>query len=175
MSVRDGAKEWLDRTHDPVFELHRHYARQLFESELITSPDDLRRVVITCLAAVASVGFIVPKLYYHKYDILALGDNFDLYRRAIYADQLFFIVMTMLATAALVTFQWDSLFPNRQDYLILRPLPLKLSHIYFAKLTTLCGLAFLVIALLTIPCAFSFASVISGKHDLAPPWQEMGA
>lgn len=166
---------WLEATHGPVFELHRHYTRQLFESEIATSPDDLRRVVITCLAAVASAGFLVPNLYYKKYEYLALGDNVDLYRRAIYADQLFLVVMTMLLIAALVTFRWDSLFPGRQDYLILRPLPLKLSHIYFAKLTTLCALALLVIALLTLPCAVSFGSVISGKHDLAPSWQEAAA
>ncbi|HWC19678.1 MAG TPA: hypothetical protein VG498_21875 [Terriglobales bacterium] len=175
MRLQDRIKLWLEATHGPLFELHRHYALQLFESELITSSDDLRRVVITCLAAVASVGFIVPKLYYHKYELLAVGPSPDLYRRAIYADQLFFITMTMLGIAALVTFHWDSLFPNRQDYLILRPLPLKLSHIYFAKLTTLCALVLLVIALLTIPCAFSFASVISGKHDLAASWREMCA
>ena len=175
MRIRERAKAWLDITHGPLFELHRHYARQLFESELITSPDDLRRVVITCLAAVASVGFLVPKLYYHKYEALAFGPNADLYRRAIYADQLFFLIMTMLGIAALVTFRWDSLFPNRQDYLILRSLPLKLSQVYFAKLTTLCALVLLIIALLTIPCAFSFASVISGKHDLAPWWREMFA
>jgi hypothetical protein len=118
---------------------------------------------------------MVPKLYYKKYEYLSLGPNEDLYRRAIYADQLFLLVMAMLAVAALVTFRWDSLFPNRQDYLILRPLPLKLSQIYFAKLTTLSALVLLVVALLTIPCAFSFASVISGKHDLAPGWREFGA
>ncbi len=172
MPIRRRAREWLEATHGPLFELHRHYVRQLFESELVTSPDDLRRVVITCLAAVASLGFIVPKLYYKKYEYLSLGPNADLYRRAIYADQLFFIVMTILGIAALVTFQWDSLFPSRQDYLILRALPLKLSHIYFAKLTTLCALVVLVILLLNIPCAVSFASVISGAHDLAPSWLE---
>ena len=175
MPIRERIKAWFDATHGPVFELHRHYTRNLFESELVTSPDDLRRVVIACLAAVASIGFLVPKLYYLKYQSLALGDDADLYRRAIYADQLFFIVITMLGIAALVTFRWDSLFPSRQDYLVLRPLPLKLSHIYFAKLTTLCALAFLVIALLTIPCAFSFASVIPGNHDLAPGLQEFCA
>src|SRR5947209_17873006 len=114
MSVRESTKMWLERTHGPLFELHRHYSRQIFESELVTSPDDLRRVVITCLAAVASIGFLVPKLYYKKYEYLALGDDADLYRRAIYADQLFFIVITMLGIAALVTFRWDSLFPSRQ-------------------------------------------------------------
>jgi len=168
-------KAWLETTHGSLFELHRHYLQQLFQSDLITSPDDLRRVVITCLAGIASIGFVVPKLYYKKYGYLALGPNADLYRRAIYSDQLFFVVMTMLAIAALVTFRWDSLFPNREDYLILRPLPLKLSEIYFAKLTTLSALAILVIALLTIPCAFSFASVISGSHDLAPSWRGMSA
>ena len=175
MPIRERIKAWFEATHGPVFELHRHYTRNLFESDLITSPDDLRRVVITCLAAVASIGFMVPKLYYKKYEYLGLGDNADLYRRAVYADQLFFVVITMLAIAALVTFRWDALFPSRQDYLVLRPLPLKLSHIYFAKLTTLCALAFLVIALLTVPCAVSFASVIPGKHDLAPGLQEFCA
>ena len=125
--MRERFKAWLEDTHGALFELHRHYARQLFESDLITSPDDLRRVVITCLAGVASIGFVIPKLYYKKYEYLGLGPNFDLYRRAIYADQLFFVVMTMLAIAALVIFRWDSLLPSRADYLILRPLPLKLS------------------------------------------------
>lgn len=173
--MRERYKAWLEATHGALFELHRHYARQLFESDLITSADDLRRVVITCLAGVASIGFIVPKLYYKKYQYLALGPDTDLYRRAVYSDQLFFVVMTMLGIAALVTFRWDSLFPNREDYLILRPLPLKLSQIYFAKLTTLSALSFLVIGLLAVPCAFSFASVISGNHDLAPAWLEMAA
>lgn len=172
MSLRHRVRQWLETTHGPLFELHRHYARQLFESELIASPDDLRRVVITALAAVMSVGFIVPKLYYKKYEYLSVAPNSDLYRRAIYADQLFFLAMTALGIAALVIFRWDSLFPNRHDYLILRPLPVKLSHIYFAKLTTLCGVVLLVLALLNIPCAVSFASVISGAHDLAPSWQE---
>jgi len=173
--MRERYRAWLEATHSALFELHRHYARQLFQSDLITSPEDLRRVIITCLAGVASIGFVVPKLYYKKYEYLGLGPNVDLYRRAIYSDQLFFVVMTMLGIAALVTFRWDSLFPNREDYLILRPLPLKLSQIYFAKLTTLSALTLLVIALLTIPCAFSFACVISGNHDLAPSWQEMAA
>jgi hypothetical protein len=175
MALRNSFKTWIEATHGTLFELHRHYTRQLFVSDLVTSPDDLRRVVITSLAAVASIGFLVPKLYYKKYEFLSLGPNEDLCRRAIYADQLFFIVMTMLGIAALVTFRWDSLFPNRQDYLILRPLPLKLSQIYFAKLTTLCALVLLVIGLLSIPCAFSFASVISGRHDLASSWQEFVA
>src|SRR5947209_13587321 len=122
MSVRESTKMWVERTHGPLFELRRHYSRQIVESELINSPDDLRRVVISCLAAVASLGFIVPKLYYKKYEYLAVSPNFDLYRRAIYADQLFLIVMTMLGIAALVTFRWDSLFPDRQDELISRPL-----------------------------------------------------
>src|SRR5438105_15118869 len=83
--VRERFKAWLEDTHGALFELHRHYARQLCESDLITSADDLRRVVITCLAGVASIGFIVPKLYYKKYQYLALGPDTDLYRRAVYS------------------------------------------------------------------------------------------
>ncbi|HEX7958685.1 MAG TPA: hypothetical protein VF493_02125 [Terriglobales bacterium] len=168
-------RRWLANTHGNLFELHRHYAAQLFHSELITSPDDLRRVVITSLAGVASLGFIVPKLYYKKYEHLAFDAPFDLFRRAVYADILFFLVFTMLAVAVVVAFQWDALFPDRRDQNVLRPLPLKLWQIYAAKLTTLTAFVLLLVLLLTIPCAFSFAAVINGPNFLAPSWREMFA
>src|SRR5256885_155009 len=154
---------------------HRHYAAHLFQSELINSPDDLRRVVITLLAGVASLGFIVPKLYYKKYEHLAFDAPFDLFRRAVYADILFFLVFTMLSVAVVVAFQWDSLFPDRRDQNILRPLPLKLWQIYTAKLSTLTAFVLLLILLLTIPCSFSFAAVINGPNFLAPSWRGMFA
>jgi hypothetical protein len=168
-------RQWLGNTHGHLFELHRHYAAQLFQSELITSPDDLRRVVITSLAGIASLGFIVPKLYYKKYEYLAFDAPFDVFRRAVYADILFFLVFTMLAVAVVVAFQWDALFPDRRDQSILRPLPLKLWQIYAAKLTTLTAFVLLMLLLLTIPCAFSFAAVINGPNFLAASWREMFA
>lgn len=173
--LRRKLRRWLATTHGTLFELHRHYAAQLFQSELITSPDDLRRVVITSLAGVASLGFIVPKLYYKKYEYLAFDAPFDLFRRAVYADILFFLVFTMLSVAVVVAFQWDALFPDRRDQNVLRPLPLKLWQIYATKLTTLTGFVLLLVLLLTIPCAFSFAAVINGRNFLAASWREMFA
>jgi hypothetical protein len=166
---------WFAQTHGGLFELHRHYAAQLFQSELITSPDDLRRVVITCLAGAASLGFIVPKLYYKKYEYLAFEAPFDLFRRAVYADVLFFIVFSTLGVAAVVAFHWDSLFPDGRDQNVLRPLPLKLWQIYAAKLSTLTAFVLLLLLLLTIPCAFSFATVINGPNFLASSWREVFA
>ena len=173
--LRRSSRGWLEKTHSSLFELHRHYAGQLFQSELISSPEDLRRVVITSLAGVASVGFIVPKLYYTKYQYLAFEAPFDLFRRAMYADMLFFLVFTMLGVAVVVAFQWDSLFPDRRDQNVLRPLPLRLWQIYAAKLSTLTAFVLLLILLLNIPCAISFAAVISGPNSLAPLWLEMFA
>jgi hypothetical protein len=171
--IRRRFKRWLEQTHGSLFELHRHYTAQLFQSDVISSPDELRRVVITCLASVASVGFIVPKLYYKKYEHLAFDAPFDLFRRAVYADVLFFLVFSMLGVAAVVAFQWDSLFPGRRDQNVLRPLPLKLWQIYAAKLSTLTAFTLLLILLLTLPCAFSFTAVINGPNFLAPSWREM--
>src|SRR5262249_31723425 len=175
MQFVEGLKRRLEETHSDIFELHRHYARDLFQNDLITSPDDLRRVTITCLAAVASIGFMLPKVYYKKYEYLSFDAPFDLFRRAIYADMLFFIVFAMLMVAAVAAFLWDSLFPDRRDQNILRPLPLKLWQIYAAKLSTLTGFVVLLILLFSVPCASSFATVIGGTNYLAPWWREIFA
>ncbi|MGJ5815339.1 hypothetical protein [Paludibaculum fermentans] len=45
-----------------------------------------------------------------------------------------FVSLSMLVLGFLLVFEWDALFPDRRDYQILTPLPLKQSQMFTAKL-----------------------------------------
>jgi hypothetical protein len=54
----------------------------------------------------------------------------------------------MVVMGFVMTFKWDSLFPDRRDYLILTPLPISLKEFFAAKVMSLCG--FLVLFIVAI-------------------------
>jgi hypothetical protein len=60
----------------------------------------------------------------------------------------FFVSFSMIVMALVVVFEWDALFPDRRDYQVLTPLPLKLWTFFLAKVLALGLLAgvFLVAA-----------------------------
>src|SRR5690349_5573142 len=53
------------------------------------------------------------------------------------SDYYFFIVYSMVVMGLVMVFQWDALFPDRRDYLILTPLPLSGNAIFAGKTTAL--------------------------------------
>jgi hypothetical protein len=53
------------------------------------------------------------------------------------ADEYFFIVLAMVATAAVAVWKWDALIPDRRDYVNLAPLPIPPKHFLYANLAAL--------------------------------------
>ena len=49
-------QQWLADTHGPQFESLRHFLRELFSSELVASPEYLRRSTIGLLGLTSSFG-----------------------------------------------------------------------------------------------------------------------
>jgi len=49
----------------------------------------------------------------------------------------FFVMLSMLAMGLLVVIQWDALYPDRRDYLVLTPLPVHPATLFAAKLAAL--------------------------------------
>jgi hypothetical protein len=49
----------------------------------------------------------------------------------------FFVAFSMIAMAFIVVLKWDALFPDRRDYVILTPLPLRPSIVFLARVTAL--------------------------------------
>jgi len=48
-----------------------------------------------------------------------------------------FICYSMIAMGVVMVFEWDALFPDRRDYLILTPLPLRVFTLFAAKMAAL--------------------------------------
>jgi len=49
------------------------------------------------------------------------------------ADRYFFVLLSFVALGAVATVEWEMLFPDRADFLILLPLPLKSRELFYAK------------------------------------------
>ena len=84
------------------------------------------------------------------------------------ADRLFFISLSMTVGAFVAAFQWDALFPTRRDYLILRPLPVTLRQIFFARLLSVVLLAVMFVLAVNVVVAFTFPTVSAGRWQQPP-------
>jgi hypothetical protein len=60
-------------------------------------------------------------------------------------DEYFFIVLSMVVTAGVAVWWWDSIFPDRRDFANLVPLPLPLSRIFLAN----------AVAIVILTCLFA--------------------
>src|SRR5207248_6751962 len=161
-------QQWLEETHNPQFELLRHFLRELFSSELVASPDYLRRWIFGVLGILAAFGVALPRVYFAKYAYLSQLPTPDLYRTAVAADRLFFISLSMTVGAFVAAFQCDALFPTRRDYLILRPLPVTLRQIFFARLLSVVLLAVMFVLAVNVVVAFTFPTVSAGRWQQPP-------
>jgi hypothetical protein len=68
---------------------------------------------------------------------LIRGDlNFDPYTASL-PDEYFFIALSMVVTASVAVWKWDSLLPDRRDYNNLAPLPIRSRNFFLANLLAL--------------------------------------
>jgi predicted permease len=61
-------------------------------------------------------------------------------------DRYIFVSYAMIAMGLLMAFKWDSLFPDRRDYLALTPLPISMRRWFGAKVFALCAFLALFVA-----------------------------
>jgi hypothetical protein len=160
-------RPWLRETHGTQFELVRHFLGQQFAYELLSS-DQLRRLVITVLAALGCAGPLIIRLYLPKYADLQGLPSPDLYQAAVIADRLFFISLSMIIVGLLSAFQWQNLFPNRQDYLTLKPLPVRLYQVFVARFAAAAVIFVVVVADVNLATSVLFPFITSGKWQVPP-------
>lgn len=152
----------MRETHGAQFELVRHFLSQQLAYEFISS-DQVRRLVITTLAALGCVGPLIIRLYLPKYAQLQGLPSPDLYQVAVHADRLFFISLSMITVGLVSAFQWQNLFPSRQDYLTLKPLPLRLHQVFVARFVA-AFVTFVIVAIdLNLATSLLFPWITSGK------------
>ncbi len=107
--------------------LTRHFFDRFFDVESLSPGADPQTTTVQILGFVA-----VPS---GLFTILCLP--MVLTGWTLVAVRNFFVSFSMIVIALVVVFEWDALFPDRRDYQILTPLPLKLWTFFVAKVLAL--------------------------------------
>jgi len=105
------------------------------------------------LGFLATPGFFIALFLAPTYTAVSLHARPD-FQWELRADRLFFSAYSFAATGFATVFQWDMLFPDRQDFLALAAFPLRMGDIFAAKLAALGTF------LATVVCATNIFSLI---------------
>ena len=108
---------------NPFHDLVRHFFGRFFDTESISPQGDPQANVVQTLGLLAAPSAFFVLLFRP----LTLTDWSLVWVRYI------FLGFSMVVMGFIMVFEWDALFPDRRDYQILTPLPLRLSSMFLAK------------------------------------------
>jgi len=150
---------------EPLAILTNHFLGRYFETEEAQS-GELRTGIPALLGLAAAPGFILCSFLFEKYSTLVgwfrgiLTLDRDL---TTLHDKYIFLSIAFVVCGVVTVMKWNQLFPDRRDYMILAPLPIRPATVFLAKLS---GLAIFVslfaIAVNLIGCLL-FPPVVLGN------------
>ncbi|MBE7158486.1 MAG: hypothetical protein INR62_08655, partial [Rhodospirillales bacterium] len=111
--------------------LMQHFFRRLFDNDVLDSDGETVTTVVRALAVAASPGLILAFFLQNSYPQRSTWGRIE--------DQLFFVLFSFAAMAGVAIFQWEMLFPERLDFLVLAPLPLRPGQLLAGKALALSG------------------------------------
>ncbi len=112
-------------------DLTRHFFRRFFDNDVLDSDGEAITTVVRAVSIIAAPGLIVPFFLQNSYPARSVWGRIE--------DQYFFVLYSFVAMAGVAIFQWDTLFPDRLDFLVLAPLPLRSRQLLLAKAAALGG------------------------------------
>ena len=162
-------KQWLQKTHGPLFELLRHFLLRFFDSDLITAPGQMTAALVGAFSIFIPCFPIILAPVRAKYMYISKLGNPSLYESALRADELWLMTLVMSATGLLTAIKWNSVFPGLRDYRSLASLPLRPAQLFMAKMLALLLVAMPVILILNLFPSVMFPS-ISGSPWSTASW-----
>jgi hypothetical protein len=114
--------------------LARHFFGRFFDNDIVAQDSDMRTNAIQALGFVAVPGMFVA------FSMLPSSPRFDhpfANGWNVIASYYFFVVYSMVVMGFVMVFEWDALFPDRRDYIVITPLPLGERTIFWSKLAAL--------------------------------------
>jgi hypothetical protein len=127
----------MTRKRKQISVLIRHFVRQLLDSELVPRNADARVTMIQILALVATPGLFIMCLLMRKHARLAPLPAAQAHLASL-DERCLFIYFSMIVVGLVAVLEWDTLFPDRRDYLILTSLPVGDRTLFTAKAASLC-------------------------------------
>jgi predicted permease len=138
-----------------------HFFSRFFDAESTSADADVRARMIQYLALLSVPGVML------SFFMMADHPATSVWVRAAFSeadrlwlrvgDRYVFVSYAMVVMGLLMTFKWDSLFPDRRDYLILTSLPISSRRWFSSKVLALCAflalfaVAINVFSLLLVP------------------------
>ena len=161
------AARWKDYSQRPALLLPRLFAGRMFKGGGELGADELDLGLGVMLIFLAMPGTLVSLLMFEKYGSLIRflrGDGkFDPFLAAI-PDEYFFIVLAMAVSCAVALWRWNSIFPDRRDYVNLVPLPISLTRIFFANLFAIFALTALLTMVVNAASFVLFPIAVEGSE-----------
>ena len=127
-------RQWFDLFRTLV----RHFFGRFFDKESLSPQGEAEAGVIQTLGILA-----VPSAFF-----VLLFRPLTLFGWDLVMVRYFFVSFSMIVMGFVMVFEWDALFPDRRDYQILTPQPLRLFTVFAAKAAALA--IFLALFLLDI-------------------------
>lgn len=138
--------------------LVRHFLGSLIGRGVLQDDgvEAVRGLMFGVVAALMSVGFMLPRQFSRVYLELSYLADPEPFRRAMVADSLFMLTLPLLVGLAAAALVSGSIFPDEVDYLTLVPLPITKRRIFIAKVTALALFVGALLAALAVFAAISF-------------------
>ena len=156
-------RSWMEETHRADIELVRHFLPRFFDSDIVSSPGEWRKIAIGLFAAFLSASILGVRTYYGRYAFAHTQATADTYQRYAREDMLSFIGLVMIVTALLTLVEWQSLFPSMRDLLALASLPVSARQVFQAKFVSLLIFFTGFVVAIAGPLSLVFAAVSAGR------------
>ena len=143
----------MDKRHRVTLMLVVHFFRRFFDNDTLQVDGDTLTTVVRAISVVAAPGLVVAFFLQNQYWRSPLWSTIT--------DRYFFILISFVVMGAVAIFEWEMLFPDRLDFLVLTPLSLKPLQLLAAKALAL--IAFL--ALFLVSCNFFGALILPALRN----------
>jgi hypothetical protein len=158
-------QRWEAFTQTPFGCLQRLLIGRVFHGGGDSDPEGLELGTGAIIVLLTLPGALASLLMFDKYGSLfhyLMGvQHFDPFRAAV-SDEYFFIVLSVVVAGAAALWRWDSIFPDRRDYINLVPLPITLRSIFVANLFAILLVAVTFTVVVNFASLFLFPAAVMG-------------
>lgn len=116
-----------------------HFFRRFFDSDTVQVEGETLTTVVRAIAIVTTPGLMASFFMQNQYPQRSAWGTIQ--------DQYSFVLFSFLVMGIVTIFEWEMLFPDRWDFLVLSPLPVKPLQMFGAKASAL--IAFLGLFLIS--------------------------
>lgn len=142
--------------------LTQHFFRKFFNNDVLDSDGETVTTVVRALSIAAAPGLMFAFYLQISYPGRSTWGRIE--------DQYFFVLFSFVAMAGVAIFEWEMLFPERLDFLVLAPLPLRPRQLLMAKALALSGFMLLFLIASNVFGVFMLPAVSKGAF-----WRMVGA